>query len=155
MRMRLRWQGREYTLIVQHCMKQFGSKKPRLAYLTYVFIGLLCIVSLLVLARVLREVQRLRDAGLLSSRRNAIVRKNTTGVTAKLSTIAGWMTFRYVNKVFSLPPGYLQQELGIEDAKYPNIEIARYAKEVNKDSTVFVGEVRAAVSRYHAGVLNQ
>ena len=48
------------------------------------------------------------------------VRKNAAPMT--VSDIQPWMTFDYLNFVFHLPQGYLQNALGI-----PNSQAARYS----------------------------
>lgn len=42
--------------------------------------------------------------------------------------IESWMTFKYVNVVFALSDDVLKDSLKIEDKKYPNVPIGKYAK---------------------------
>ncbi|MDR3642690.1 MAG: hypothetical protein P4L74_03640 [Candidatus Doudnabacteria bacterium] len=62
--------------------------------------------------------------------------------------ISGWMTFRYVNLVFGLPPSYLQSSLDINDARYPNISLDTLAKEQKLTSAAIVGKTVAAVKNF-------
>jgi hypothetical protein len=49
----------------------------------------------------------------------------------KTEEIQLWMTFDYLNKVFSLPPDYLIKSLEITDARYPNLSLTQYARHNN------------------------
>lgn len=60
--------------------------------------------------------------------------------------IEPWMNFRYVNVVFKLPEGYLAESLGIDDPKYPNVPIGKYAKKRGLDREKFLEELRRLVS---------
>ncbi|MEI6316280.1 MAG: hypothetical protein WCO65_00960 [bacterium] len=59
--------------------------------------------------------------------------------------IQPWMTFNYVTVVFKLPPLYLKTALGITDQRYPNIQIGRYAKLNNIDSTLLIKKIQQAI----------
>lgn len=135
-------------------MKEVVQKKIVSVYATYVFVGLLFIVSALVLIRVTLDIQRLRQSGTTPSRHGLTLRRHAASVQSP-SYIDSWMTFGYINRVFNLPTTYLQQQLGIFDKKYPNVQLARYAKNQAIDATVFVAQVRLAVGRYQAGAVSQ
>ncbi len=60
--------------------------------------------------------------------------------------IEPWMNFRYVNVVFRLPEEYLRDSLSIDDAKYPNVPIGKYAKKRGIDRESFLRELRRLVS---------
>jgi hypothetical protein len=62
--------------------------------------------------------------------------------------IQGWMTFSYINYIFSLPPNYLSQSLMITDSQYPNLEINRYAKNKNLDPAGFLKQVQQSIIQY-------
>ena len=55
----------------------------------------------------------------------------TLQISAATSTQA-WMTFEYINHLFSLPPAYLQSNLSITDSHYPRITIAKYAESIKQ-----------------------
>lgn len=129
--------------------------RPVTVYATYVFLGLLCIVLVLVFIRAIFDVQRLKKSGMLSLRHGFMFRKSTDGIVLQPAAIAGWMTFDYVNKIFGLPAVYLKQRFGIVDRKYPNIEIAQHAKDNNVTVALFLIEVRFAVIQYQVGALYQ
>lgn len=62
------------------------------------------------------------------------------------ATIQDWMTFGYLDSVFSLPPSYLEETLGIEDSRYPDLSLRSYAIRNGLDPALFLARVRAAVA---------
>jgi hypothetical protein len=62
--------------------------------------------------------------------------------------ISGWMTFRYINLVFGLPPVYLQNDLNIKNSHYPNLSIDSLAKQQNMTSAQLVFKVSNAVKAF-------
>jgi hypothetical protein len=69
--------------------------------------------------------------------------------------IQAWMTFRYVDFVFHLPPSYLGTELQISNTLYQNQTLAAYAAANGVDAATFVQSVQAAVSAYQASSAQQ
>ncbi len=68
---------------------------------------------------------------------------------ADVPFIEPWMTFDYLNKIFSLPPPFLQTDLGITDPRYPRLTIARFAKDQHATSTgAVVSEVENSIRTY-------
>jgi hypothetical protein len=67
---------------------------------------------------------------------------------ADANFIRPWMTFDYVNKLFMLPPDYLQMQLHITDRRYPRITLSSYASSNHLVQSVFVAEVEYAVGKY-------
>lgn len=65
-----------------------------------------------------------------------------------IESIDSWMTFQYINLIFSLPESYLQEQLAITDKKYPNIPIWKYTKKNQLDRMLFIKKVKDAVNRY-------
>lgn len=62
--------------------------------------------------------------------------------------VQDWMTFDYVNKNFHLPSAYLRTALQIQDVRYPNMSIRRYARDSNQSFSSAVASVQAAVREY-------
>ena len=62
--------------------------------------------------------------------------------------IETWMTFSYINYIFKLPPTYLSESLGIQDARYPNIEIRRYTQANKLDSANFLMSIRNSIAQF-------
>lgn len=65
-----------------------------------------------------------------------------------INDIDTWMTFDYINTVFKLPPSYLKTALSVQDPHYPNIHIARYARNNRLDAETALQKVRSAVAAY-------
>ena len=59
--------------------------------------------------------------------------------------ISGWMTFRYINAVFKLPPTYLENSLNIKDKHYPNLSLDVLAKEQNLTSQQITAKTTSSV----------
>ena len=59
--------------------------------------------------------------------------------------IAPWMTFRYLNRVFSLPQNYLKTSLAINSRYYPFITLSIYAKEKSLSISEAILKVKEAV----------
>ena len=62
--------------------------------------------------------------------------------------ISGWMTFRYVNMVFGMPPAYLQTALDIKNSHYPNISLDALAKQQNQSSAQILIKTVTAVKNF-------
>jgi hypothetical protein len=65
-------------------------------------------------------------------------------------TIQAWMTFDLVNRLFSLPPAYLQNVLSIQNVRYPRLTITGQASAAGTASATYLEKVRAAVANYFA-----
>jgi hypothetical protein len=65
--------------------------------------------------------------------------------------IQGWMTFSYINYIFSIPPDYLSVSLAIQDSHYPNLGISQYAKTKSFNAADFLKKVQEAVTQYAKG----
>lgn len=59
--------------------------------------------------------------------------------------IEPWMNFKYVNVVFKLPEEYLAEALNVDDPKYPNVPIGKYAKKRELDPKEFTEELKRLV----------
>jgi hypothetical protein len=59
--------------------------------------------------------------------------------------IAPWMTFRFVNIIFSMPENYLKDKLSIADSRYPDMTIDKCANSTNRNKTSFLEEVKSTV----------
>ncbi len=69
---------------------------------------------------------------------------------ADVAYISPWMTFDYITKIFKLPSTYLQQNLQINDSKYPLITLAQYAKTTNTNTSILIENIQNAVKKYLA-----
>ena len=68
--------------------------------------------------------------------------------TVTTEDIQGWMTFEYLNVVFKLPPEYLRETLGIENAKYPRITLRRYAEQSKLSLPTLIQDIQEAIAGY-------
>ncbi len=64
--------------------------------------------------------------------------------------ISGWMTFKYINLIFNLPPEYLKNELKITDKRYPDVSIVSLAKRQKQDSAEILQATIAAIKAHSA-----
>lgn len=62
--------------------------------------------------------------------------------------IEWWMTFRYINIVFKVPGDYLKTKLNINDKKYPNISLWKYARNSKIDNNVFLDQIKEHIREY-------
>jgi hypothetical protein len=71
-----------------------------------------------------------------------------TPPTISIENIQSWMTFDYLNKVFMLPPEYLQKELAITDNFYPRITIRKAAAEAMTNQTLYLKHLQDLIENY-------
>lgn len=76
------------------------------------------------------------------------LKRNGTLSAQDASFIESWMTFDYINYMFSLPPSYLQTSLSIEDPRYPHLAIEDYAEYAHVNLATELAKVQAAVRSY-------
>ena len=67
---------------------------------------------------------------------------------AEAELIQSWMTFDYINRVFSLPSDYLKGGLDITNSSYPKITIRKVADGRHALPESYLEEVKDAVRRY-------
>jgi hypothetical protein len=118
---------------------------------TIIIIFLLAVIIVTVLFS-FQRINLINRFNLITSyktRIQAIISKNHTPLTIEnTSLIDTWMTFRYINLIFKLPPDYLKGNLNISDKRYPNISLGGYIKNNKLDKTTFLDNVRKAVADY-------
>lgn len=102
----------------------------------------------------IRKIHSIGQAGIMKNHMPPISKlliknkeMNRTSIT-DISYIEGWMTFAYVNFIFSLPEDYLQKNLLIEDPKYPNLPIYRYIKRNKLNTSEFIEKLKNIVREY-------
>lgn len=79
----------------------------------------------------------------------AVHNEHTLGAS-DVASIQSWMTFEYINHAFNLPPQYLQSKLSLNNAQFPRITIANYAKATGTAPATVLSQVQTAVSAYFA-----
>ena len=89
-----------------------------------------------------RKIEYLKLQGYIRPRH---FRGQATGQSIPPEQIRGWMTFRYINMLFKLPPAYLQTSLNISDKRYPNVTIDSFASSQKIDKAQLLELVVKAV----------
>ncbi len=69
-------------------------------------------------------------------------------VKSHSSDIRPWMTFEYVNTVFNIPSSFLEQNLSINDTRYPKLVISNFAKDRKISEKEVISQIRNAVREY-------
>lgn len=80
----------------------------------------------------------------------AAIHDHKAATASDVSSIQSWMTFDYVNHLFALPSGYLQNDLGITDSRYPRLTIDEYAESIKTKQATVLTDVQSAVSAFLA-----
>lgn len=104
------------------------------------------------------DVRSLRVAGLLTPMHHPRELFRTGGTIRTVlspehpdpQAIQEWMTFDYVNAVFGVDAEYLRQKLGVDNARYPNVSIRRYARLTGEDPAALLERVKAAMRELQA-----
>lgn len=120
-------------------------KQHRLVRLVVIF--LLVVLSVFEVDAILRGLKDpyLADDLSLQYEQGRLVRERDI---ASADQIESWMTFQYVNFIFELPPDYLRQRLGVDDERYPKVQIGRYAHRTGMPLEPYLALVKQAVSGY-------
>jgi hypothetical protein len=131
--------------------KRFSYKKfincKKIAF-SFLFIALLVFFFLLI-----RDIRLAKNKGTLDHHRSVVelLKRNKEAHRISqqdVSLIDLWMTFRYINTIFDLPETYLCNALNIQDPRYPNITIEKYAKNQNLNPQEFLIQLKNSVSNY-------
>jgi len=120
----------------------FKNRKFKI-FLQWFAIVLLAAVLVVTLWQIVAGLQAIRRRGFLTA-----YRRHHLLAPAQPSENQSWMAFRYINMIFSLPPAYLQGQLGITDGHYPNISINSIAKQQKKTSAAVLLEVQQKTQSY-------
>lgn len=111
-------------------------------WLTWLVLGLGLAFS--IFAAVEKNAE-LRDAFARRAARRQAARE---AILKNPASIENWMTFDYVNRIFGLPPQYLQNALPVTNARYPRLTLRSAAKEAKMQETDYVAAVRRAVGLF-------
>ncbi len=84
----------------------------------------------------------LKHAGYIRVRARHMV----VGQVIKPEQIRSWMTFRYINLIFGLPPEYLQTLLGVTDKRYPNVSVGSLAKQQGVSPALLLQKITQAIN---------
>lgn len=86
----------------------------------------------------------------LTQRREFILRQNKLNTVSDVNYIQPWMTFHYINTIFSMPENYLKDSLKITDTRYPNLTLSKYIKNNKFDQQTYITELKQAVRDFIA-----
>lgn len=103
-----------------------------------VIAGVILVVSFALLRQ---EYRQLRHLG----------RHHDPATSGDISSVQAWMTFDYLNRLFILPPEYLETSLGVTDPRYPRLTISEYAEIKHETKVLALTEVQNAIRLYLAG----
>jgi hypothetical protein len=125
-------------------MKFFHGKKLRI-FLQWGALAILVGILALTLYYFVSNLETLRSRGYISGH----IRRQPRAQEISPEQIRGWMTFRYINLVFNMPPAYLQSALNIKDSRYPNLSLDSLARQQKISSAELVGKTAGAVKSFH------
>ena len=109
------------------------------------------VVALLVLVLLLvTQYQGLKRQDLVGAHTSLLSSLRQTGTLKPqdASLIASWMTFDYINYIFSLPPSYLQTSLSIQDPRYPRVTIEESSEDAHVNPAAELTAIQTAVRSY-------
>ena len=131
-------------------MPQENKENHESRYIGYAIATLAILLAILIFF-LAREYRTLRHESIVNARETQLINifKNHSHLTeSDSSVIRSWMTLDYVNRLFNLPPPYLQQTLRVTDPNYPRLTIGKLATETHGIAASTTAEVQAAVSNY-------
>ena len=96
------------------------------------------------------NIQHIRHLDYVVQRQSLLKSLRGSGLltAADASSTAPWMTFDYINRVFALPPQYLQTTLSITDSRYPRLTIEEYAEDAKVSQLSVLTAVQNAIHGY-------
>jgi hypothetical protein len=126
-----------------------GTENHLARYIRYALIVLGGVLLLLFIFLIV-QYRTLRYEQVLNARevRSAVLQHHAPLSASDADDIRSWMTFDYINKVFAMPPSYLENQLQIVDPRYPRLSLSSYAKSKNIASADFLIEVESAIREY-------
>ena len=98
-----------------------------------------------------QQYRTLRRESLINAREAflaATFRDHAPVTSSDASNIRTWMTFDYVNKLFSLPLNYLKSTLSISSTAYPKLTIGAFAKQTHANASSTLVNIQSAVRQY-------
>lgn len=123
------------------------SERRYLEYVIFTFAGVL-VVLVVVLALDYRSLRRATTINARESWVAAFIQEHGPVNASDVTLMRSWMTFDYLNKLFKLPPNYLQSALGIADPRYPRLTVSGWAKGAKLDSTTAMSRLQDVVRNY-------
>ena len=115
-----------------------------------IFITAVLVIVLIILCIVLaREYSKVAPGRIINRDRfSHFNREHIILGPGDTQVITSWMTFEYINHIFSLPPEYLRNTLLLQDIRYPRISLMQYAQLNHMSPDTFTVQVQTAVKNY-------
>ncbi len=124
---------------MNYWFKKYSFKK----YIQLAVLGVLSLFLLYTLWQIVQSLAMLKQEGRMSYRKLHLDVQRL-----QVSDIHSWMTFRYINVVYNLPPAYLQEQLNIIDSRYPNISINVLAQKQRRTVITVLTKTQESVKNY-------
>lgn len=119
-------------------------------YIKVILIVLGVVLALLCVFLVMNYFS-LQRANIINARElslSTFVQKHGPLTANETGVLRSWMTFRYINKLFALPPDFLKNAFNITDAGYPNITVSHYIGSQRLITADFMTSLEAAIGNY-------
>ena len=124
-----------------------GLNKSRVFKALSIVVALTLIVLCILLIQQYKRIQQLNNI-IRHQSPWSILHGAKSLTSADASSTQSWMTFEYINKVFALPPQYLQDTLVITDSHYPRLTISTYAKTIKTPEANALMDVQNAIRNF-------
>ncbi len=128
-----------------------NQTKPRPVNWAHAVIGLLAAALLVVVVWFGLDIHSLYRQGVISHAESRVHRRPGGIQPLTPGDIRGWMTFRYIEFAFRLPPNYLATKLNISTSNYLDITLNAYAGARKLNAAAFTLSVTRAVVNYQDG----
>ena len=112
---------------------------------------LLCVVFAILVFFLVREIRHLNHTEIINARELQVsnfLREHGPLTINDIGIVAPWMTFDYINKLFALPPTYLETTLGVSNSRYPQMSLSSDARSTGVSSAFLIGKVESALQKY-------
>ena len=119
-------------------------------YVQYLLIFLGIVFTALLFLMII-EIRRLNHSEFVNAREMQVsnfLRSHGPLTVNNVDIVASWMTFDYINKLFALPPTYLETTLNISNSHYPQITLSGYAHSKGISQAFLMGKVESALHNY-------
>ncbi|MDD5769655.1 MAG: hypothetical protein PHE25_01700 [Candidatus Gracilibacteria bacterium] len=127
-------------------MKDFINNIKKKNHLSYLLILILILLIIFFSVGLFRNIHK---NNIFTQRKNLLdfLGNHKTNIS-DVNYVESWMTFRYINTIFKLPEDYLKDKLNINDKKYPNIPLERYANYQKINQDIFLEQVKNSINNY-------
>jgi len=116
-------------------------------------LGVAVVVVIILSVLFFQQYKHIRRLDYISAHRQSLFKSlHGSGplTAADASSTQIWMTFNYIDRAFSLPSTYLQNNLAVSDSRYPNMTVEEYAKDIGLSTATALLKVQSAIIVYFA-----